>query len=198
MASNATTYVLRVGSVIAGLVLFVLLIAPGSRADDTLTPDSLTVLRAAGETSTTTQAPPDTAAPTTTVAPAPTTAPPTTAPAPPSSSAPPSAPSTAPKPAAPPAPRVMSVLEIVGVTIDRGATWIAIATPTVIDQLGLPVADVEVIATWSVGAVPASCRTDSSGKCSMYQSPLGADVAETTIAITAPQAAARVIPRPSK
>jgi hypothetical protein len=193
MASNATTYALRFGSIIAGLVLFVLLVAPGSRADDTLTPDTLTVLRAAGETSTTTQPPADTATPTTTVAPAPTTAPPTSA-----SAAPPSAPTTVLKPAAPATPRVMSVLDIVGVTIDRGATWIAIATPTVIDQLGLPVADVEVTATWSVGAVPASCRTDSSGRCSMYQAPLGAEVAETTIAITAPQAAARVIPRPSK
>jgi hypothetical protein len=189
MASNATTQALRFGSIVAGLVLFVLLIAPGSRADDALTPDTLTVLRAAGETSTTTQPPADTATPTTTVAPAPATSAP---------AAPPGAPTTVPKPAAPAAPRVLSVLDIVGVSIDRGATWIAIATPTVIDQLGLPVAGVEVTATWSVGAVPASCRTDSSGKCSMYQSPLGADVAETTIAITSPQAAARVIPRPSK
>lgn len=193
MVSNAPTYALRFGCIVAGLVLFVLLIAPGSRADDTLAPDTRTVLRAARETSTATQAPADTATPATTVAPAPTSAPPTSAPA-----APPGSPPTVPKPAAPATPRVMSVLEIVGVTIDRGATWIAIATPTVIDQLGLPVAGVEVTATWSVGAVPASCRTDSSGKCSLYQSPLGADVAETTIAITAPQAAARVIPRPSK
>jgi hypothetical protein len=197
MVPNATTYALRFGSVVAALALFVLLVAPGSRAEDTMPQDALMVPREAGS-EVTTGSPSVTVAPTTSTVP--NTAPASTAPAPASVPAPASAPTptAAAKPAAPVTPRVLSVFDFVGVTIDRGQTWIAIATVTIVDQTGSPAADVEVAATWSVGATPASCRTDSTGKCSMYQSPLPADVAQTTISISAPQAVTRTIQRPSK
>jgi hypothetical protein len=190
MAPDAT-YALRVGSVVAALALFVLLVAPGSRADDTMPQAALMALREAGNEqgneAPTTQPAPITVAPTV----APTTAPAT------ATAAPASVPTTAPKPTAPPPLRVPSVFDLVGITINRGTTWIAIATVTVVDQGGAPVADFEVEGTWSVGATPASCRTDSAGKCSMYQSPLPSDVQQTTITITAPQTAVRAIPRPN-
>lgn len=187
MVPNATTYALRFGSIVAGIALFVLLIAPGSRADDATRGDDVSVVRAAeravgdqdqASTTTPTAAP---VAPSSTVAPttvAPTTAPPLT---------------SAPKPVGPTTPRVPSVLDIVGVPIDRGATWIAIATVTIIDQTGAPVANVDVTGSWSVGPTPASCRTDVAGKCSMYQSPLPADLASTTIELTVPQKVSKAI-----
>jgi hypothetical protein len=189
MVHDATRYALRFGSVIAGVVLFVMFVAPGSRADEATPGDQLAVLREASE-------------PYIAASPAPTIAPPSSvaasdANAPtsvvPTTTAPPTAPPSA---AAPQTPRVLSVFDIADVTIDRGATWIAIATVTITDQWGVPAADVDVTGSWSVGQTPASCRTDVSGKCSMYQGPLPADVTSTTLAFSAPQAASRAIPRP--
>ena len=188
MAPNATTYAVRFGCVIAAVALFVLVVAPGSRADDAVNPHELAVPREAGGVEAAAQAPTTTVPTTlpiapTTLAPPSTVAPPTSAPAP----------TTVAKPAAPTTARRLTVFDIVGVPIDRGATWIAIATVTIIDQSGSPVANVDVTGTWSVGPTPTSCRTDTSGKCSMYQSPLPADVASTTIAITAPEVVSRPI-----
>jgi hypothetical protein len=187
MAPNATTYALRVGSVIAGVALFVLLVAPGSRADDAAPSDDLAVLRAAEHSSVSAADVSTTVATTIPIAPSSTIAPTTVAP----STVP--APSTAPKPAGPTTARVLSVFDIVGVPIDRGTTWIAIATVTIIDQTGAPAANIDVTGSWSVGPTPASCRTDVAGKCSMYQSPVPGDVASTTIAITAPQKVSKPI-----
>src|SRR5687767_13722006 len=120
MAPNATRNVLRFASVIASVALVVLLVAPGSRADDAVTTDELAALREAGgaidSTSTTVPAPLTSSTPT--VTPPTTVAPATTVPAP----------TTAPKPAGPTTTRRLTVFDIVGVPIDRGATWIAIAT----------------------------------------------------------------------
>ena len=77
--------------------------------------------------------------------------------------------------------------DLVGVSIDRGTTWIAIATVTIVDQTGAPAAGVEVKATWSFENTAASCRTDIAGKCSMYRSGLPASVDSVTITIAAPQ-----------
>ena len=192
MARDASTYAVRAASVVAAVVLFVLLVAPGSRADDEVGADELTVLReAGGAVAAADQAPTTTATlPTAPSSLAPTTlAPPTTV-APPTTAA---VPTTAAKPATPATARKLTVFDIVGVPIDRGATWIAIATVTVIDQSGSPVANAEVTGSWSVGPTPSSCRTDTSGKCSMYQSPLPAEVASTTISITVPEVVSRPI-----
>ena len=188
MVPNATTYALRLGSIVAGIALFVLLVAPGSRADDAVASDELTALREAGSAVEGTDQSPTTVSTTVPIppssAPAPTTAaPPTSAPAP----------TTTAKPGAPTTARKLTVFDIVGVPIDRGTTWIAIATVTVIDQSGSPVANVDVSGSWSVGPTPTSCRTDTSGKCSMYQSPLPANVASTTISITVPEIVSRPI-----
>ena len=188
MAPNATTYAVRLGSIIAGIALIVLLVAPGSRADDAVPRDELTALREAGSAVEDTDQSPPTVSTTVPIppssAPAPTTiAPPNSAPAP----------STTAKAAAPTTARKLTVFDIVGVPIDRGATWIAIATVTIIDQSGSPVANVDVTGSWSVGPTPTSCQTDTSGKCSMYQSPLPTDVASTTISLTTPETVSRPI-----
>jgi hypothetical protein len=199
MASEATTYALRISSIVAGIALFVLLVAPGSKADDATARDQLTARREAGSDATSASSWPITVS---TVASGASTAPaaPGTVAVTPDAGAP--APTTGPMPAtgAPRPPgttsaRALSVLDIVGVPIDRGATWIAIATVTIIDQTGAPAADVEVSGSWTVGPTPASCRTDSAGKCSMYQSSLPAEVEMTTIGITAPQVASMAVHR---
>jgi len=170
-------------------VWVVLLIAPGSRADDTGRPVVAADRGQAGSDASTTSAPITTVAPSTTAV-ASTIVSPTVAPGPTV------APTTA-KGGTPvtTAPRVFSVRELVGVNIDRGATWIAIATVTIVDQTGFPFAGVEVKATWSLDNTAASCRTDSSGKCSMYRSGVPANVDSVTITITAPQNAAKTIRR---
>jgi hypothetical protein len=90
---------------------------------------------------------------------------------------------------------VFSVRDIVGVRIDRGTSWIAIATVQIVDQTGLPAAGVEVNASWSFGATPASCSTDSEGKCSMYQSALPTNVDAATITIAPPMSGAKTVSR---
>jgi hypothetical protein len=90
---------------------------------------------------------------------------------------------------------VFSVRDLVGVSIDRGSTWIAIATVTMVDQTGTPASEVEVNATWSFENAAASCRSDTAGKCSMYRSGLPANVDAVTITITAPHDAAKIIRR---
>jgi hypothetical protein len=170
-------------------VWVLLLIAPGSRADDAGRPVVAADREQAGSDASTTSAPSTTVEPSTTVV-ASTIVSPTVAPGPTV------APTTA--KAGPPvttAPRVFSVRELVGVNIDRGTTWIAIATVTIVDQTGFPFAGVEVKATWSLDNTAASCRTDSSGKCSMYRSGVPAHVDSVTITITAPQTAAKTIRR---
>ena len=87
------------------------------------------------------------------------------------------------------------VRDFVGVSIDRGTTWIAIATVTIVDQTGAPAAGVEVKATWSFENTAASCRTDTAGKCSMYRSGLPMNVDSVAITVTAPQSAAKNIRR---
>jgi hypothetical protein len=188
MAPNATTYAVRFGSIVAGIALFVLLVAPGSRADEAAPIEEVAALREAGSAAEGSGQSPTTVSTTVVVGPSSAPAPSGIAPA---TSAP--APTSAAKPAGPTTARVLTVFDIVGVPIDRGATWIAIATVTIVDQTGAPAANIDVTGTWTVGPTPASCRTDSSGKCSMYQSPLPADLTSTTITITAPQAVSKVI-----
>jgi hypothetical protein len=183
-----STYAVRLGSIVAGVTWLVLLVAPGSRAEDTARP-VIAANREAGSDATTTSAPPATVAPSTTAV-ASSIAGPTTLPGPTA------APTTA-KAGVPvtTAPRVYSVRELVGVSIDRGTTWIAIATVTIVDQTGAPAAGVEVTATWSFETTAASCRTDIGGKCSMYRSGLPTNADSVTITITAPQNAAKAIRR---
>ena len=190
MVPNATTYAVRFGSIVAGIALFVLLVAPGSRADENVSREALAALREAGSATDGSGESPIT--PSATVPIAPNSAPAPSTSAPPTSAPTPAGPA---KPAGPTTARVLTVFEIVGVPIDRGATWIAIATVTIIDQTGAPAANVDVNGTWTVGQTPTSCRTDSSGKCSMYQSPLPADFASTTITINAPQTVSKAIDR---
>ena len=187
MALNST-YAVRLGSIVAGVTWIVLLVAPGSRAEDTARP-VVVADREAGSDASTASTPPATVAPSTTAVAAsiagPTTVPgPTVAP-------------TTTKAGTPvtTVPRVYFVRELVGVSIDRGTTWIAIATVTVVDQTGAPAPGVEVKATWSFENTAASCRTDIGGKCSMYRSGLPANLADVTITVTAPQNAARAIRR---
>ena len=187
MALNST-YAVRLGSIVAGVTWLVLLVAPGSRAEDTERP-VIAAVREAGSDASTTSAPPATVTPSTTAV-ASSIAGPTTLPGPTA------APTTA-KAGVPvtTAPRVYSVRELVGVSIDRGTTWIAIATVTIVDQTGAPAAGVEVKATWSFENTAASCRTDVGGKCSMYRSGLPANLAEVTVTTTVPQNAAKAIRR---
>ena len=187
MALNST-YAIRLGSIVAGIAWIVLLFAPGSRADESDSP-VVSAGRADEGSAISTTAPPTTVAPVTSAAPS-------TLAVPPAPSAPSASPTTG-KPAAPvaTAPRVFSLREIVGVGIDRGSTWIAIATSTVVDQTGAPAAGVEVEATWSFESTPASCRTDVAGKCSMYRSGVPANLDSVTITLTAPQVGAKTIGR---
>ena len=182
----SSTYAVRLGSIAAGVVWIVLLVAPGSRADhEERAEPGVAAARYAGDVPTIVES---------TVTPS-TTAPPTTIP---STTVPtPATPPTTVQPAAPAASvaPVYSLRDVVGVRIDRGATWIAIATVTTVDQTGAPAAGVEVEATWGAEATPASCRTDSAGKCSMYRSGLPANVDSTTITITAPQHGVKTIGR---
>ncbi|MEO8693524.1 MAG: carboxypeptidase-like regulatory domain-containing protein [Acidimicrobiales bacterium] len=80
-------------------------------------------------------------------------------------------------------------------SIERGATWIAIATTTVVDQTGAPVAGVDVKATWNFENTDASCRTDTAGKCSMYRSGLPTTLDAVTITIAPPLNGAKTIRR---
>ena len=91
--------------------------------------------------------------------------------------------------------RTFSVRDIVGVTIDRETTWIAIATVLVVDQSNSPAPDVDVHAAWSYGPTLASCRTDTGGKCSMYLSAVPENLAAVTITVTAPLNGSKSIPR---
>ena len=184
MGLNATQAV-RLGSITAGIAWLVLLVAPGSRADDSTSRDAAADLAVASEIGAASSALPTTVP--TTVA-APTTVAPTTAPAE-------KLPAPAPDPPTTVAPRVYSVRDIVGVRIDRGTTWIAIATIRVVDQMGVPAAGVEVNASWNVGPTPASCSTDSEGKCSMYQSGLPDGLDVVTIAMTLPMSGSKDIRR---
>ena len=184
MALNST-YAVRLGSIVAGVAWLVLLVAPGSRAENT--PRAVIAAdreQAASEPSTTSAPPTTTAAVASTIAASATVPGPTVAP-------------TTAKAAAPvtTAPKVLSVRDLVGVSIDRGTTWIAIATVTIVDQTGAPAAGAEVKATWSFENTAASCRTDIGGKCSMYRSGLPTNVDSVTITVTAPQKAAKNIRR---
>jgi hypothetical protein len=183
-----STYAVRLGSIVAGVTWLVLLVAPGSRADHTERP-VIAAVREAGSDASTTSAPPATVSPSTTAV-ASSVAGPTTAPGP-------TAAPTTTKAGVPvtTTPRVYSVRELVGVSIDRGTTWIAIATVTIVDQTGAPAAGVEVKATWSFETTAASCRTDIGGKCSMYRSGLPTNADSVTITITVPQNAAKAIRR---
>ncbi|HUP74327.1 MAG TPA: hypothetical protein VM282_14895 [Acidimicrobiales bacterium] len=183
----SSTYAVRLGSIVAGIAWIILLLAPGSRAEDATRPEGGAVSAQARSDAPTTSVPPAAVVPTTV---APITVGPTTVPAP--SAAPTTATPVGPVSTAP---RVFSVRELVGVSIDRGATWIALATVTMVDQTGTPAAGVEVKATWSFENTPASCRSDTAGKCSMYRSGLPADVDAVTITITAPQNATKIIRR---
>ena len=181
---NATLGV-QLGSIAAGVAWILLLVAPGSRAEDAPQPASTGPAVAARS------AAPTTAAPTTV---------PTTGPAAstvPATSTSPTIPAAQPAPpAAPPtSPRVLSLREILGVRIDRGTTWIAIATVTVVDQTGAPAAGVDVKASWSFGPTAAMCRTDDVGKCSMYQSGLPTDLDEVTIEFSAPHPGSKSVRR---
>ena len=196
MALNST-YAVRLGSIVAGVTWLVLLVAPGSRAEDTERPPVVAAVREARSDASTTSAPPATVAPSTTAVASsiagPTTLPgPTAAPTTAKAGVPVTAKASVPVTTAP---RVYSVRELVGVSIDRGTTWIAIATVTIVDQTGAPAAGVEVKATWSFETTAASCRTDVGGKCSMYRSGLPTNADSVTITITAPQNAAKAIRR---
>jgi hypothetical protein len=184
-----STYAVRLGSIVAGVAWLILIVAPGSRADDSPRPAIAADREQAGSDASSTSAPPTTAAPSTTIVAA-TIAAPTTVPGPTV------APTTA-KAGAPvtTAPRVFFVRDLVGVSIDRGATWIAIATVTIVDQTGAPATGVEVKGTWSFENTAASCRTDTAGKCSMYRSGLPTNVDSVTITVTAPRNAAKNIRR---
>jgi hypothetical protein len=185
----SSTYAVRLGSIVAGIAWLVLLLAPGSRAEDATPPQAVGVSAKAGSDASTTTLPPPSTVVASTIAPA--TAAPTTVPAPTV------APTTAkPGAAVTTAPRVFSVRDLVGVSIDRGTTWIAIATVTVVDQTGTPASEVEVKATWSFENTAASCRTDTAGKCSMYRSGMPATVDSVTITISVPQNVAKSIGRP--
>jgi hypothetical protein len=183
----SSTYAVRIGSIVAGIAWIILILAPGSRAEDAARPEGGAVSAQAESDASTTSVPPSAVVPTSVV---PTTVGPTTVPVPPAAptSAPPVGPVTT-------APRVFSVRELVGVSLDRGATWIAIATVTIVDQTGTPAAGVEVKATWSVDNTAASCSSDIAGTCSMYRSGLPANVDAVSIALTAPHNAAKTIRR---
>lgn len=183
MGLNSTQAV-RLGSITAGLVWIVLLFAPGSRADDATSRDAAADLALASEIAAASSALPTT--------PSTVSAPTTVAPA---TVAAEKLPAPAPGPPTTVAPRVYSVRDIVGVRIDRGTTWIAIATIRVVDQMGVPAAGVEVNASWNFGPTPASCATDSEGKCSMYQSGLPDGVDVVTIAMTPPMSGSKEIRR---
>jgi hypothetical protein len=184
-----STYAVRLGSIVAGIAWMLLLFAPGSRAEDAERPVITADREEAGSDASTTSVPPTTVAPSTSAV-ASTIAGPTTRPGP--TVAPTTTKAAAPTTAAP---RVFSVRDLVGVSIDRGTTWIAIATVTVVDQTGAPAAGVEVKATWSFETTAVSCRTDTSGKCSMYGSGLPTNIDSVTITVTVPQNAAKTIRR---
>jgi hypothetical protein len=184
----SSTYAVRLGSIVAGIAWLVLILAPGSRAEDPTPPDAVAVSAKSGSDASSTTSPPPSTVVASTIAP--TTAVPTTVPAPTV------APTTAkPGAAVTTAPRVFSVRDLVGVSLDRGTTWIAIATVIVVDQTGAPASEVDVKGTWSFENTAASCRTDSAGKCSMYRSGLPANVDSATITISVPQNAAKSIGR---
>jgi hypothetical protein len=185
------TYAIRLGAIAAGISLVVLLFAPGSRADEANSFGN----RAAEPTSTGNDLP--IAVPTTLAAP--TTLPPSTIAATTvatTRAGATTAPAATVKVASSASARVPFVLDIVGVRIDRGTTWIAIATVWIVDQTNAPAAGVDVHTSWSFGPTLASCRTDSAGKCSMYQSALPANLDTTTITILAPFSGAKTISRP--
>jgi hypothetical protein len=183
-----STYAVRLGSIVAGATWIVLLFAPGSRAD--------TPLHDTSPPSTSSQ-PPITAlaaVPSTTVAPT-TVAPSTITAATAATTKPVVATAPAGTGAASTAPRVLSVRDIVGVTIDRDTTWIAIATVLIVDQTNTPAGGVDVQAVWNYGPTLASCHTDSGGKCSMYLSSVPNNLAAVTLTATAPLSAPKSIPR---
>ncbi|MEO5841550.1 MAG: hypothetical protein ABIQ73_18800 [Acidimicrobiales bacterium] len=194
MALNPT-YAVRLGSIVAGIAWIVLVLAPGSRAEDSERP-VVGAARAQIESDASSMSTPSTTVPAATTAMPATTAAPTPS-VPATTAAKPGTPPTTAKPVAPgaTAPRVVSLRDLVGVSIDRGATWIAIATATVVDQTGAPTAGVDVKATWSLENTAASCRTDTSGKCSMYRSGLPATLDAVTITMTAPLNGAKTIRR---
>jgi hypothetical protein len=190
-----STYAVRLGSIAAAITWIGLILAPGSRAEETAQPSAGDAIAAAAT------APIPSTAPATTAPPAPSTVPATTAVVPATTTVLP-APTTPAKTAGPtttaaPVLRVLSVRELVGVSIDRVSSWIAIATVTVVDQTGAPAAAVEVKASWSLGSTAVSCTTDNSGKCSMYQSAIPTDVGAVTIALTTPSIATKSISRQS-
>jgi hypothetical protein len=119
----------------------------------------------------------------------------TTAPAAPTTAKPSTAPTTGKAVTPATTVRVVSLRDLVGVSIDRGSTWIAIATTTVVDQTGAPAAGVDVKATWNFENTAASCRTDAAGKCSMYRSGLPMTLDAVTVTIASPLAGAKTIRR---
>jgi len=181
-----STYAVRLGSIVAGITWIVLLVAPGSRAAESPVHDS---------TPEPTSAPAPTASPTTvaTTVPAPATIPPTTVAAvAPTTKVPPT---TGKVPASTTTVRTFAVRDIVGLTIDRDTSWIAIATVLVVDQSNVPAPGVDVSAAWSYGPTLASCRTDVNGKCSMYLSVVPENLDAVTITVTAPLSGSKSIPR---
>ena len=185
MALNST-YAVRLGSIVAGITWIVLLVAPGSRAAESpahdTTPDATSVPATAPSITVATTSPPPATGPPSTVAVG--TVVPTT-----------KAPPTTVKVPAPVTVRTLAVRDIVGLTIDRNTTWIAIATVLVVDQSNLPAPGVDVNAAWSYGPTLASCRTDTGGKCSMYLSAVPENLDAVTITVTAPLSGSKSIPR---
>ena len=85
-----------------------------------------------------------------------------------------------------PTPTSMHVHDLDGISYMVSYRWRALATITVLDDTGNPVANALVEGSWSIGSRGSSgpCWTDSNGQCSTESGDIGTYRYSTTFTVT--------------